>query len=307
MDRRRTRVPAGRRWPVAGLGLAVLAAGVLLLLLRAPAPPQALPPRPATPAVPEPTWPAESGTLLVISSRADPRTPAAQTTQLTAIQLATGTHLTAPGIYAIVAAPDGSRWFGLRDHGGQSSVIALDPQSAAPLWATPISQTLRYDQGNGPSALGLAPDGSRLYVLSHDGLLKQWLQVVDTTNGALAAASIPLLGMDTCGGVRLAAPPSGSLLYLKCPSFVPTVHSISDKLDGVPFREPTKHIFLLNPSSIYGLIDGPRLVVFDLINYTYNSNPNSFRRLADRADQLLAIAPGLIELSGDRRFLVVGR
>ncbi|MBA3470743.1 MAG: hypothetical protein H0T53_13990, partial [Herpetosiphonaceae bacterium] len=250
----------------------------------------------------QPAPPANLGSLLILS-RPDGSNP---DSQLTAIQFAASTSLTVPQIYDVVAAPDGGRWYALGSAGGQTSVIALDPLTAAPLWQTPISQTLRYANDNGPTALAVAPDGSALYVLSYDGVLSQWLQVVDPATGALAKTTIRVSGMDSCGGVRFATYPSSTIIYLKCSEHVTTVYPRSGKYDGVPFYEPNKNIFLLNTSSIYGVIDGPRLIVFDLIYNAYNSNPNSFRRLAGPDDQLLDIEPGLIQLSGDRQFLVVG-
>jgi hypothetical protein len=312
MAQQRKPVPAGRRWPVVGIGLAVLAAGAFFQAIT-PTPPPAVPPLRPTATLPLPTLSpaplpalqAASGTLLITSASPDPLNPAALTTRLTAIQLATGAHLTAPQISDVIAAPDGTRWFALSSAGAQSSVVALDALTAAPLWQTPIADTLRY--ANGPSALALAPDGTRLYVLSYDGLLRQWLQVVDTATGELAGAAIPLPDMDSCGGVRFAAPPGDRQIYLKCQNYVLRVFPASGELDAVPFREPAKNILVaLNTSTIYGVIDGPRLVGFDLINNTYNSNPNSFRHLSPPDRPLLKVEPGLIELSGDRQFLVVG-
>ena len=323
MERSRKPVPAGRRFPVMLIVLGLIAVGGVLLLLRAPLPP----PKPIpviavvpTPTVtpkptpdPPPTIPAQlrrqSGTLLLATRRIRKNSDDERYLMMSALDLSGGKRWSVGFVRDMLAAPDGKRVYVVQNVAGGEQIAAIDPQFGT-VWATPISQTVRYEQGNGPSALVLAPDGSTLYVVSYNDAQRQWLQIVDTATGVVSTTTILLPEVEDCGGVRFFVA-ANNRIFLHCTinadgSIFELYQSIN-RIDFVPLREPTKSMVVAaDGTTIYGILNGPQLVAFDLINYTYNADNNSFRRMYAPDEWLLTVEPGLVQRSGDGKRLVIG-
>ena len=323
MERSRKPVPAGRRFPVVFIVLGLIAVGGMLLLVREPLPPPK--PSPVIAVVPTPTvapkgtpvplsaianqLSRQSGTLLLATRRIRKNSDDERYLMMPALDLSGGKRWSVGFVRDMLVAPDGKRLYVVQNVAGGEQIAAIDPQFGT-VWSTPISQTVRYEQGNGPSALVLAPDGSTLYVVSYNDAQRQWLQIVDTATGALSTSTIPLPEVENCGGVRFFTS-ENDRIFLHCT--INTYGSIFElypsinKIDFIPLREPTKSMVVgADGTKIYGILNGPQLVAFDLINYTYNANHNSFRRMYAPDEWLLTVEPGLVQRSGDGKRLVIG-
>jgi DNA-binding beta-propeller fold protein YncE len=116
---------------------------------------------------------------------------------------------------------------------GTKQLTAIDAASQRELWRTPLDHRVTYIGGLGPSSLGLAPDGSELYVLSYnnsDSSASPWFQVVDTAAGVLRPDRVPL---PSCAGwaPHVLSPASGERVYVVCPAIVLTINTRSQAVE----------------------------------------------------------------------------
>jgi DNA-binding beta-propeller fold protein YncE len=244
------------------------------------------------------------GTLFVVSDLGAPGTDAGESFA-SIIDLSSGDESFVSQASQILPSRDGTRWYALRWDGDQTAVAAYEAASGLELWYTPISQTVGYIGGGGPGVLALSPAEASLYVLSYDsgageqGI--QWLQVLDTATGALAAETIPLVSSAECGAPQFLTPAAGSSIYIKCPTSVKTLDSATGTLSPLGLPVPPQGIGLSpDGGKLSAVLAGPDFVEFDLATGAQT------RRVDHQPGAVMPVDPGLVALSADGSRLVVG-
>ena len=136
---------------------------------------------------------------------------------VTALDMATGEIAfsieTGPQVGA-VASPDGrTLYIASVDHATQQDALtAYDAATGEAHWSVPLQHRTLYHYGVGPSALAVAPDGSRIYVRSAEDPSEYFVRVLDTASGAELARIDHVPGCPA----RLFPSGDGRMLYVVC-------------------------------------------------------------------------------------------
>jgi hypothetical protein len=326
-----------RRWLAAAPLLALILIAAWFYSWAGAQPPQPSPTgngsAPATapaPAGPSPTWipgpgttvPADpagptavptiaplsrrDGTLVVISDSIKQGSTDVIASSAAVVDLSTGQEQYVSQASQLLPSRDGARWYVLRSDGDQTAVAALEAASGRELWHTPISQTVGYIGGNGPDILALSPDEASLYVLSYDSSAGeqggQWLQVLDTSTGALAPEPIPLGSWADCGAPQFWTPSQGTLIYIKCLGGVKKLDTATATLSPLTFDiVPESFAMAADGSALYAVASGPTIA-----RQSLDPQVPSSVMMPDPVGDPMPVAPGLVALSADGSRLVIG-
>jgi hypothetical protein len=258
-----------------------------------------------------PPRPTASSTLYIASSITDNQGQAIIGARVTAIDLATWhERYRVEGGDEATLSPDGARLYVAGTRPGAKNVDevrAIETKTGQELWHTAIQHRAGYP---GQSNLVVSPDGHWLYLRSYDTTrgsgnavtVPFWLQIIDTTNGAIQPMTIALPNIGECGAPTLASPPVGHVIYLSCyNNRILAINTQTQQIEPLLLDEVNGAILSPNAHEMYAVNATLGVFVLDSLQRTI------LGKITMRPTPPFSSSHGLIALSGDGKRLVAGQ